>query len=157
MRLSVNKDKLEELFNRRRNPDKASRCVFPYKLASQNSKFSLAETAFLALRLPILVTVFCEGLHAVIVVDVGVYFYLHRDFPLRLIIAFYRSMPHQITEGFYFFLTAFPILFVFSLLLSLAHRWAWNRRADRLNREAAAPQAVPAILPGAWPPPPTQN
>ena len=35
--------------------------------------------------------------------------------------------------------------------------WAWNRRADRLNREASVPLAVPAALPGVWPPPPTRN
>ena len=47
MRLSTNVDKLEEGLNRRRNPDKASRWVFPYKSALQTSKFSLAEIIFL--------------------------------------------------------------------------------------------------------------
>ena len=33
--------------------------------------------------------------------------------------------------------------------------WAWNRRADRLNRKAALPPPVAAAAPGVWPPPPT--
>ena len=37
------------------------------------------------------------------------------------------------------------------LMLFLAH-WAWNRRADRLNREGLVP--LPAAMPGVWPPPP---
>jgi len=35
--------------------------------------------------------------------------------------------------------------------------WAWNRRADRLGREAPLPQAAPIVLPGVWPPPPTRS
>jgi len=31
--------------------------------------------------------------------------------------------------------------------------WAWNRRADRLNREPSLPLA--AVASGVWPPPPT--
>ena len=33
--------------------------------------------------------------------------------------------------------------------------WAWNRRADRLNREVNLPQSVVSVAPGVWPPPPT--
>ena len=32
--------------------------------------------------------------------------------------------------------------------------WAWNRRADRLNREAALPPPAAVAVPGVWPPPP---
>ena len=40
--------------------------------------------------------------------------------------------------------------FVWLLLL----RWAWNRRAERLNREASLPKPALSIDPGVWPPPP---
>ncbi len=50
-----------------------------------------------------------------------------------------------ITLGF----AALNVVFLLSL------RWAWNRRADRLNREANEPQALLAIDTGIWPPPPT--
>ncbi len=43
------------------------------------------------------------------------------------------------------------------ILLCILTQWAWNRRVDRLNREASVPLAVPAALPGVWPPPPTRN
>ena len=45
----------------------------------------------------------------------------------------------------------------FVVLLCIVTQWAWNRRADRLNRIAALPQSVPFDLPGVWPPPPAQN
>jgi hypothetical protein len=51
----------------------------------------------------------------------------------------------------------FPCYFVLAiafLWLFLTHR-AWNRRADRLNREPRLPQPVAAAVPGVWPPPPT--
>ncbi len=35
--------------------------------------------------------------------------------------------------------------------------WAWNRRADRLSREAALLPSAPAAVPGVWPPPPTRS
>ncbi len=38
------------------------------------------------------------------------------------------------------------------MMLFLTH-WAWNRRADRLNRETPLPLAA-AETPGVWPPPP---
>ena len=39
-------------------------------------------------------------------------------------------------------------------LLCLPFAWAWNRRADRLNREAALPPPELVAVPGVWPPPP---
>ncbi len=43
---------------------------------------------------------------------------------------------------------------VFGFIWLLLLRWAWNRRADRLNREVCLPQPAPAAAPGVWPPPP---
>ncbi len=157
MRLSVNKDKLEELLNRRCNPDKVSRWVFPYKLALETSKFSFAETVLISLRLPLLLTVFVEGLHGAIVVGVGFYFYFYEHFPLRHILAFYRLRPHQVMDGVYAPFILFPVWFMFNLLLSLLQRWAWNRRADRLSRQVPLPSSMSVALPGVWPPPPTQS
>jgi len=42
-----------------------------------------------------------------------------------------------------------------NLAFLFALRWAWNRRADRLNREASLPPPALAAVPGVWPPPPT--
>jgi len=50
-----------------------------------------------------------------------------------------------------FIILIFGVLgFVWLLLL----RWAWNRRAERLNREPSLPQSALAVAPGVWPPPP---
>ncbi len=46
------------------------------------------------------------------------------------------------------------ILAVMLLCVFLTH-WAWNRRADRLNREPSLPLPAVADAPGVWPPPPT--
>ena len=45
-------------------------------------------------------------------------------------------------------------LTVFGILATFSAHWAWNRRADRLNREPAVPQPVFVNAPGVWPPPP---
>ena len=41
-----------------------------------------------------------------------------------------------------------------SLAFQFALRWAWNRRANRLNSEVSLPQLAPTVAPGVWPPPP---
>lgn len=44
---------------------------------------------------------------------------------------------------------------IIALFSCFCQHWAWNRRADRLNREGPLmPEAV-AAAPGVWPPPPT--
>jgi len=66
---------------------------------------------------------------------------------LALDIFFGRYPPMQ----YVFTILVFGALgFVWLLLL----QWAWNRRADRLNREASSPQPALAATPGVWPPPP---
>ncbi len=55
------------------------------------------------------------------------------------------------------------LTFCFSLLAAVLlslfpTQWAWNRRADRLNREASHPQQLIAVeVQGVWPPPPTAS
>lgn len=39
-------------------------------------------------------------------------------------------------------------------LVLVPFAWAWNRRANRLNRETSVPQPTLATAPGVWPPPP---
>jgi hypothetical protein len=48
-----------------------------------------------------------------------------------------------------------PFLAVLLYMYALPFVWAWNRRADRLSREASLPQPVVSVAPGVWPPPPT--
>ena len=46
------------------------------------------------------------------------------------------------------------LLAISGTLLCLPSAWAWNRRADRLSREAGLPQPAPAAS-GVWPPAPS--
>ena len=46
------------------------------------------------------------------------------------------------------------LIIVICIFLCVCQHWAWNRRADRLNREAALTPPVTAVLIGVWPPPP---
>ena len=65
-------------------------------------------------------------------------------------------IAYVVTKGPLFILCLVP--FVATVLFAAIQYptvWAWNRRADRLNREPAAPQALPAIDTSVWPPPPT--
>lgn len=50
----------------------------------------------------------------------------------------------------------FPCFWImlFSFLSLFASHWAWNRRADRLNRELSPMLAAISIVSGVWPPPP---
>ncbi len=57
-------------------------------------------------------------------------------------------------RGFHLYLSIFPFSVIAGFLLSMPQIWAWNRRADRLNREASLPQPDLAAAPGVWPPPP---
>ena len=58
---------------------------------------------------------------------------------------------------------ALEVVFIFLIALMFVIAWAcyvyisiyaWNRRADRLNREGLVPLPIPAEMPGVWPPPP---
>ena len=87
--------------------------------------------------------------------------YLMLDwFTLHQIERHYQAMLHT---GY---VTAKPDIFALCLipftgtflyaLFSFPQFWAWNRRADRLNREAKGlmPADVSDEMPGVWPPPP---
>ena len=71
----------------------------------------------------------------------------------------FRALLHIILYPVYL-----ELLFILLVSLMPAILWAaylgfslpaWNRRADRLNRETALPPVVAAAVPGVWPPPPT--
>lgn len=55
--------------------------------------------------------------------------------------------------GTVLFYWSLAVIFVF--LHCLPTHWAWNRRADRLNREASLPQPALTSDMGVWPPPPS--
>jgi hypothetical protein len=68
-------------------------------------------------------------------------------YKLALDIFFGRDPPMEYVVT----ILVFGVLgFIWLLLL----RWAWNRRADRLNREASLPKPAVDVAPGVWPPPP---
>ncbi len=58
-----------------------------------------------------------------------------------------RSSPQSV-------LTGCVLLLIFCVAYCFCQHWAWNRRADRLNRDPVLPEPVPAETPGVWPPPP---
>ena len=68
--------------------------------------------------------------------------------------------PVVVTERWINHTSPATVLFYSALAIATAlsgcvgQHWAWNRRADRLNREAILPLPVAAAVPGAWPPPP---
>lgn len=66
----------------------------------------------------------------------------------NLVTLFFWSFDRYVR---YFALPAVALGF----LLSLPQIWAWNRRAERLNREASLPHPAVAVAPGVWPPPPS--
>ena len=59
-----------------------------------------------------------------------------------------RSPPMQ-------FITSILVFSTLGFAWLLAVRWAWNRRAKRLNFEATLPQPVLVSALDVWPPPPT--
>ncbi len=86
-------------------------------------------------------------------------FLMAHTFTLHQIQRHWRAMLHVAfvtTKGPLFILCLIP--FVAAMLFAAVQCpavWAWNRRADRLNRAATAPQELPANDTGVWPPPPT--
>jgi len=58
-------------------------------------------------------------------------------------------------RSFHLYLDIFPFSIAAGFLFSIPQIWAWNRRADRLNREASLPPPTLAAVPGVWPPPPS--
>ena len=51
-------------------------------------------------------------------------------------------------------LSSSALLIAFCILWCVCQHWAWNRRADRLNREPILLEPVVTNSPGVWPPPP---
>lgn len=73
-----------------------------------------------------------------------------------------KAAPIAVTEGWMNATAPTTVLcyvigaIAFVILWCVPTQWAWNRRADRLNREAILP-LVSAAIPGVWPPPPTRS
>ncbi len=69
--------------------------------------------------------------------------------------------PVVVTENWVNSTSPATVLFYGALAIAISvvgcfcQHWAWNRRADRLNREPSLPQPIAAAVPGVWPPPPT--
>ena len=85
------------------------------------------------------------------------------DFRHKAILAQFKLILNNYLALHIFFNRDPPMQYVFTILVLgvlgfvwlLLLRWAWNRRADRLNREASLPQPELAVDTGIWPPPPT--
>ncbi len=163
MRLSVDLDKLEEVLNRRRTDGKGSRLMFPPRRMSHYETVPLASALRHALLFLLLILAQFASFFVLLplVVVICLFFsyrhLFHHHVPWHLMTLLYgQSVQHMLNEGKpsdYFF----PVFGVACVMLavSLASRWAWNRRADRLNREAILPPLEPVVVPGVWPPPPT--
>ena len=113
------------------------------------SLFLLALTAYFAVA----IFLFVSALAATILYQYR--HYIHH-FHWRLLKLLYRIaldnfFGHDPPMQYVIIVLVFSAL-GFSWLLTL--RWAWNRRAKRLNHEASLPQTALATDTSVWPPPP---
>ena len=81
----------------------------------------------------------------------------YHDTKIPPVAAAERWMTHSSTQTSLIYLFMSACLVAACILAGAAHQWAWNRRADRLNREPVLPQPIFADAPDAWPPPPMSN
>ena len=65
---------------------------------------------------------------------------------IKMLLHLGPTIPANLLVPLFYGLATFTIWF--------PTRWAWNRRADRLNREASLPQPALATDTSVWPPPP---
>ena len=152
MRIALNKDKLEQTLNSHR-PD--SWLSFPPRgtaPAAQISAFAALKHSF------VFPTLFCLF---VPVLWVALSVVITTDLSLRLYHHVRAAYIYQITLSVlkvYFgnLLIALPLLLIFNAAIYFSIRWAWNRRAERLNRKGMPPPSAPACDPVVWPPPPSR-
>jgi len=153
VRLRVNLDCIEEVLNRRRTDGKSIGFLFPPSQTLLSDTVNMKAVLQHAWVSPTLFFLFVP------VLFVALSFVITADLSLRLY--------QQVRLGFIYKLTllvltelahGLPILFllliVFNVAIHLPLRWAWNRRANRLNRAASLPKPAVDVAPGIWPPPP---
>lgn len=154
MRFAVNLDKLEEGLNRRRSDGKFGQLMFPPGPTLPTDIVTMSAVLQHALVFP---TAFCLLLPLLFI---ALSFIITADLSLRLYQQVRPSYIYKITLLVLNDLAqGLPIIFlsllVFNIAINLLQRWAWNRRADRLNREASLPQPALTSDMGVWPPPPS--
>ena len=162
MRLRVNLDRIEEGLNRRRTDGKSIGFIFPPvqtpHIETVAIKAVLRHALFCLLLIITCFVIFFAFLPFIAAVVVFIDYNTHHvhHAPWHLFALVYRmGVKHLLSQGT-------PAEYALTILgldgtnlaFLLASRWAWNRRAHRLNREASLPQPALAIDIGVWPPPP---
>ena len=164
MRLSPDLNRLEAGLNRRRADSKASWLMFPSARTSPHKTVSFAASlhrVFVCfLFFLVYLSIFSFGLPFVVLIFLFAKYRHHfHHIPWHLMMFMYKSAVRHLSgeakPSDYFFLLC--LLAVAIVAHVFASRWAWNRRADRLNREAALPLPAPVAVPGSWPPPPASQ
>lgn len=162
VRLSVIQDKVETILNRRRTNGRFGRFRFPPSQTPARETVTLSAAfrhafSFLLIMIAQLV-IFFLIFPLIALIFVFIYFrqYFHH-IPWRLMRTMYRDAVNHLwsqgTPAEYIFI--YLVLAGIILAFLLAERWAWNRRAERLNREGSPSQPAVAAAPGVWPPPPS--
>jgi ABC-type Fe3+ transport system permease subunit len=151
MRITVDKDKIEEVLTRRRTDSWLS---FPPRGTAPTDKISILGVFKYVWIAPGLffffVTLLFVVLSFVITADLSMRLYQH----IRLDYI-YKITRNVLRDAFPALILSLLIMFVFNVAIHLPIRWAWNRRANRLNQIGNPSVPAPVTLPGVWPPPPT--
>ncbi len=167
MRLAVTLDKLERGFTNfsdlqpNRRFGRRSRLMFPSSQTLPTDTIDMKAVLRRAFICLLLVAALYAGIIFLFVTAIAVttlFLFLHRIHHLhwRLLkliykFAFHVFFNHDPPMQYVFAILVFGVLGLVWLILL---RWAWNRRADRLNREGVPSEAAPLVVSGVWPPPP---
>lgn len=162
MRLRVSLDRLERGLTRPPPNGWSRRFLFPPIQTpftkTVGSVAVLRHALFCLLLLIAYVAIFFIFLPLIATVVALIYYNKHHvhHAPWHLFALLYSvGLKHLLSQG-----TPVEYAFILSggavtiLVFLFALRWAWNRRADRLNREAILPHLALTTDRGVWPPPP---
>ena len=156
MRLQIDIDKMERGLTNRRTDGRFGWLMFP---PSQTPLIDTVNMKAVLRHAWIVPTLFCLF---VPVIFVALTFVITVDLSLRLYQQVRLDYIYKITllvlnELFRGLPIIFLLMLMFNIAIHLPARWAWNRRANRLTREASLPQPSLAIDTGVWPPPPSAS
>lgn len=154
MRLHVDMDKMERGLTNCRSDGRFGWLMFPSGQTALTETVGMKAVLQHAWIVPMLFCLF------VLVLFVALSFVITADLSLRLyqqvrlgyIYKFTLLVLNELARGLPIF---FLLMLVFNIAIHLPIRWAWNRRAARLNYEASLPQPTLADATDIWPPPPT--
>ena len=163
MRLHVDIDKIEKGFTNRRTDGRFGWLMFPPGQTPLTDTVGIKAVLRRTFIFPLLIVAYFTVYFALELTLIAAFFGVHYQHYIhhinwRLLTILYRiAFRHaeRVSLAEYFtMIISFTMLF---LAFLLAARWAWNRRANRLNREGVPSEAAPLVVSGVWPPPPTAS